>query len=432
VGVAGVVLIGLDGIPHRFILNAIEKGVMPNLGEVLREGRFYKIRSSIPEISSVAWSSTITGANPGEHGIFGFTHVAPNSYTMTFPNFKNIKKAPFWLEEDFRPKKDKRYAVINTPFTFPAMEINGVLISGFVALELIDSVFPKELAGKLKEGGYKIDVDTSFAHESKSLFLRDLDDTLKKRIDVARDIFDQEAWDVFMLVFTGTDRLSHFLWDAYEDETHENHRDFLDHFRKIDDYIGELYSKVEGRYTIAFMSDHGFERLDYEVFINRYLYEWGYLKLRNYPAKSLNDIDNGTKAFALDPGRIYLNYEGRYPRGEITQGDAEKIIGSLTEKFGSLAIEGKNVIDKIFFGKDVYHGAHTNIAPDIVLVGASGFDLKANIKSEESYRKNDVFSGKHSYHDAFFGLRLPHPYSENPEMYPKVESVEDIRDALKL
>jgi predicted AlkP superfamily phosphohydrolase/phosphomutase len=312
------------------------------------------------------------------------------------------------------------------------MEINGVHISGFVALELIDSVFPKELAGKLTDLGYKIDVDTSYAHESKSLFLRDLDDTLNKRIDVAIDIFDQEEWDVYMLVFTGTDRLSHFLWDAYEDEAHESHNDFLDHFRKIDVCIGEIYSKAEGKYTVAFMSDHGFERLNYEVFINRYLYEWGYLKLRNYPAKSLNDIDVGTTAFALDPGRIYINYEGRYPRGGVKSGDAKDIIESLNEKFGSLAIDGKKIIDEISLGKDVYHGAHTDTAPDIVLVGASGFDLKGNIKSEESYRKNDVFSGKHTYHDAFFGIRHPETYSKSPEIYPELDSVEDIRRALKL
>ncbi len=426
-----IVFIGLDGVPHSFILDAVEKGILKNLGGILSDGKLYKIKSSIPEISSVAWSSLITGKSPGEHGIFGFTELAPNSYTMTFPNFNNIKSAPFWLNEDFSLRKDKRFAIINTPFTFPASEINGVHISGFVALDLKDAVFPESLFKQLDEMKYKIDVDSYLAHESINPFLRDLDKTLTKRIEASKEIFHNEDWDVFMLVFTGTDRLSHFLWDAYVDEGHKHHSDFLSHFQKIDQYVGEIFGELGEDDTIAFVSDHGFEALKLEVFINRYLHEWGYLKFRNDPARSYNDIDAGTKAFAMDPGRIYLNYKDRYPRGNVTKDDAAEIIESLREKFTSLRIDGKKVIDEIFLGNDVYHGQYKSIGPDLILLGASGFDLKGNIKSQEFYVKG-IFNGKHTYYDAFFGVRFPDSYKDNPGRYPEVESVEDIRKVLEL
>ena len=425
------VLIGLDGVPHPFISNAIEKGIMKNLGRILSDGMLYKIKSSIPEISSVAWSSLITGKNPGEHGIYGFTELALNSYTMTFPNFNNIKSAPFWLNEDFSIRKDKRFAIINTPFTFPAREINGIHISGFVALDLKDAVFPESLFVKVDEMKYKIDVDSYLAHESINPFLRDLDNTLTKRIEASREIFHNEEWDVFMLVFTGTDRLSHFLWDAYEDEGHKHHSDFLNHFEKIDQYIGEVFGELGEDDTIAFVSDHGFEALKFEVFINRYLREWGYLKLRKEPARSYNDIDTETKAFAMDPGRIYLNYKGRYPRGSVTEDDAAEIIESLREKFTSLRIDGKKVIEEIFLGDDVYQGECKSIGPDLVLLGASGFDLKGNVKSQDFYVKG-IFNGKHTYYDAFFGVRFPDSYKDNPQRYPEVESIKDIRKVLEL
>ena len=35
------------------------------------------------------------------------------------------------------------------------------------------------------------------------------------------------------LPFTGTDRLMHFLWDAYAEEGHKHHGFFLEHFKRI-------------------------------------------------------------------------------------------------------------------------------------------------------------------------------------------------------
>jgi predicted AlkP superfamily phosphohydrolase/phosphomutase len=90
------VIIGLDGVPFGMIKDFAETGVMPNTAELISQGIFKKMHSSIPEVSSVAWSSIITGNNPGEHGIFGFMDLLPDSYKMRFPNFSDLKAPPFW------------------------------------------------------------------------------------------------------------------------------------------------------------------------------------------------------------------------------------------------------------------------------------------------------------------------------------------------
>lgn len=422
------ILIGLDGIPYSMIQDFIKTGIMPNTGKILEKGRAYKINSNLPEISSVAWSSIITGKNPGEHGIYGFTELAPNSYTTIFPNFNNIKKAPFWLNEDFSIRHEKQFAIINVPSTYPVKHINGIHIAGFVALDLKNAVYPKDFIKPLRNIGYVIDVDAYKAHDSMDLFLRELDNVLDKRINSAKIIWSMRDWDVFMLIFTGTDRLSHFLWNAYEDKNHKYHADFLNHFRKIDLYIGELYSQLDENDTVALMSDHGFERLEYEVFINRYLYEWKLLKLLNYPANSYNDIDKGTLAFCLDPGRIYLNYKHKYPRGTVEKSDNDRIYSELSDRFRALEIKGKKVIENVFYGRDVFKGACSDAAPDLILVGAKGFDLKGSIKSADFYAKN-IFNGKHTYHDTFFGIKIP---SADHKDYPKINCIEDIRNAVNL
>jgi len=73
------VIIGLDGVPFGMIENLADNGIMPNTAELISEGIFKKMLSSIPEVSSVAWSSMITGKNPAEHDIYGFTDLLPNT-----------------------------------------------------------------------------------------------------------------------------------------------------------------------------------------------------------------------------------------------------------------------------------------------------------------------------------------------------------------
>ena len=58
------VIIGLDGVPFDLLNDLAESGVMPNTASLIANGTFKKMQSSIPEVSSVAWSSIITGRNP--------------------------------------------------------------------------------------------------------------------------------------------------------------------------------------------------------------------------------------------------------------------------------------------------------------------------------------------------------------------------------
>ena len=60
------VIIGLDGVPFGMIKDFAGNGVMPNTQQIIEDGLFVEMRSSVPEISSVAWSSIITGKNPGD------------------------------------------------------------------------------------------------------------------------------------------------------------------------------------------------------------------------------------------------------------------------------------------------------------------------------------------------------------------------------
>ncbi len=422
------IIIGIDGAPYSLIRDLSEKDVMKNTKSLMDKGIFKQMESSIPEISSVAWSSIITGKNPAEHGIFGFTDIPVGTYRLSFPNFNNLKAKPFWMREDIG-----RSIIINVPSTFPVKSLNGIHISGFVSLGLERSVYPKSLIPKLNELNYQIDVDSSKAHKSIELFLNDLDKTLKARIDTYRYLWEKEIWQNFMLVFTGTDRLSHFLWNAYKDEDHIYHQVFLDHFRKIDEVIGKIYNRLYEEDLLILLSDHGFGLLEREVNINFLLRENGFLKLKPEAKRDFADIDYGTKAFALDPARIYVNLKNKYPKGSVDEKEYDKVIEELIDIFNNLKLEGKKVIRNIFRKEEIYHGPYMNQSPDLLLIPNSGFDLKANIGADKLYSKG-IFTGKHTQHDAF--LLVNHRFDkdiipEKPSVYGICKIIEKFNNIIK-
>jgi predicted AlkP superfamily phosphohydrolase/phosphomutase len=389
-----LVIIGLDGVPFSMLEDLAQTGTMPNTAELISRGLFRKMCSSVPEVSSVAWSTIITGENPGRHSIFGFTDLFPGSYRIRFPNFNDLKSPPFW---DLARGES---VIVNVPSTYPVKEMNGVHISGFVSIDIDRSVYPVSLIPQLNSLDYRLDVDSEKAHQDLSLFLQDLDETLTARIKTAELLWDYPSWQTFMFVFTGTDRLLHFLFTAYEDEGHKYHNDFIAHFRRIDQAIGDILSKLTKNDALIMLSDHGFEKLEVDVYLNCLLASEGFLNFIPGAERKLVNIDFSSKAFALDPARIYINQKGKYPAGNVASNDRKACLRDLEALFSSLRIDGRQVVKHIFRKEDIYKGPYIDNAPDMVLIAERGFNLKGALAAQELTDKGP-FNGKHTYENAF-------------------------------
>lgn len=402
-------IIGVDGAPYRLMDRFSDEGHMPNFRELKAGDHFYEMDTVIPPVSSLSWSSMITGTNPGEHGVYGFTDLVDGTYTVSFPDARALKRSPYWR------RGDGRHVVLNVPSTYPARELDGVHVSGFVSPDLERAVYPGSLLPELEGMAYRVDVDSGKAHESLRLFLEDLEDTLEKRIRLYRRL-QEEDWDVFTLVFTGSDRLGHFLWDAYEDEGHEHREAFVRYFERVDGVIGEVAERLGDDDRLAILSDHGMERIETNLYINAHLEDEGYLNLEG---DSLGDIAEGTKAFAMDPGRIYLHREDRYPRGEVTDEEAEGVVGELVESLESLDHGGEPAIDRVYRRDEIYTGPAMGDAPDLVAMPRSGIRIRGPPGADEVFGE-DVFRGKHTYDDAFLLMKNP---AREPEGKPAIQNV---------
>lgn len=392
-------IIGIDGLPRELLLGMVGKGAMEGLKQILDTGyTVHPMKASLPDISSVSWSSFMTGGNPGEHSIFGFTHLKPGSYDLHFTGSKDIKIPPFWQTLS-RKGKIHRTAVINIPNTYPAFPIDGVLVSGFVAVDFEKAVYPSSYIPSLRSMDYRIDVQPEKARDDKPGLYRDILDTLSTRGKVCLKLFNDESWDIFVACFTETDRLHHFFFDEKDTAPFEAV------YKMIDGIVSELHAGAREKWGEDFLflmlSDHGFTLLQKEVNLNAYFQETGFLRVD--PAKEYYEkIASGTAAFAMDPGRIYIHYQNKFPRGHIKPRQGREIREKVKELLLALQDrEGNRVIRSIFEREEIYRGPFAESGPDLVCIPYPGYDLKGNMRKKEVFTF-DIFRGMHTWDGAVF------------------------------
>uniref|UniRef100_UPI00321BD58C alkaline phosphatase family protein n=1 Tax=Mycolicibacterium poriferae TaxID=39694 RepID=UPI00321BD58C len=64
----------------------IAAGRLPNLARAMREGAYAPLPSVVPPVTFPAWSSFMTGLEPGRHGLFDFTQKLSGNYRIRFVN----------------------------------------------------------------------------------------------------------------------------------------------------------------------------------------------------------------------------------------------------------------------------------------------------------------------------------------------------------
>jgi len=413
-------IIGLDGVPYTLLMDYLAAGYMPELQRILSGGKLAlrQMDASIPDVSSTSWSSFMTGVNPAEHGIFGFLELEPNSYQLYFPNFNDVKAPTIWeilgkttngkdssLNKKFadRVSQSFRSIVLNIPQTYPASQMNGILTAGFVCPDLRKGTYPESAYDYLTSMGYVSDVDASKVLSAKKEFIQDLFQALEKRAVSYEHFMKNEQWDLFIGVITETDRLHHFFFEAAKNPDHPDNHFFIEFYKVVDSLIGRLYDLfmeiTSGEGMFMTLSDHGFTAIKSEVYLNSILQNEGLLKI-NSDKQYFEKIDFGSKAFAMDPGRIYLNYEGKYPGGGVKHSEREDLIISLKETLTNIVDkDGERVIRTIHENADIYDGVLADKGPDLVCVANDGFDLKGTLSKNEAFGRTH-FTGMHTSYDA--------------------------------
>jgi len=155
-----VVILGFDGMDPELAARYMDQGRLPHLAHLRDTGTFRPLQTTFPPISPVAWSSFLTGVNPGKHNIYDFlardcasylpylssAQIRPAKRSLRIgryllplgrPQTKLLRKGkPFW---HFLGEAGFFSSIIRVPITFPPEKFSGVLLSGMCVPDLIGS-----------------------------------------------------------------------------------------------------------------------------------------------------------------------------------------------------------------------------------------------------------------------------------------------------
>jgi predicted AlkP superfamily phosphohydrolase/phosphomutase len=402
---ARVFVLGLDGTPYSYLRAETAAGRLPNLAALFADGALVPIRSSLPSVSSTAWTTFFTGRDPGGHGVFGFMDCKPDSHDFYFPNLRHVTAPTLW---DVLGSAGMRSIILNVPGTYPARPLPGVLVSGFVAPKIERAVHPPRLRPRLEAMGYRIDLDTWAARGQFEALRQDLFATLGRRLQAVRMLIAEEPWDLCVAVLTETDRLYHFLWNAME-AGEEPAVDLFHRFHAvIDGFVGWLGDTLPDGTHLITLSDHGFAADRTSVFTNAWLRDQGYLAFDTPEPKGMGMISPASTVYSLDPGRFYVNREGRRARGRVPPHRVPEVVDRLVEDLAGLRDPdtGELVYGRLVRREDAYHGPYAPLGPDVVLTMKPGYELRGSTAATAVLGPPAAgLGGMHTSDDAFLSVR---------------------------
>ena len=247
----------------------------------------------------------------------------------------------------------KRVGVINVPMS-TSEDLNGFIIPGFLSRN--EGIpYPVEVQKKLERrfGYSKVvgDVETAVLErvkEDPNLFFQRVEAITDELSEISLFLFEEEAWDFFMVVFMGTDRIQHFFW-KYVDDTHPEYEKNMytervkHYYKKLDQIIARFLRVTPTDTMVILLSDHGFCPIHSEVFINNYLHEHGMVKLTEGKLKP-----ETSSAISYGYGDIWLNVQGREPKGTIQLGrEYAQVREEIIRILENLRIKDEKPIKKV-------------------------------------------------------------------------------------
>ncbi len=409
-----VVVLGIDGVPYTYIQQLFQAGELPNFRAIVGEGALLQMDTTMPNVSSVAWSSFMTGQNPGKHNIYGFVERQPGSLKTFIPTSRTMRSPALW---ELLSAAGKRVFAMNVPVTYPSRQVNGIIVGCFLSPNVEKAAPTAEVAAALKRLNYCVDADPWRARQDKDAFLPHLDEVFERRIEAMRYFWRQEKWDFFMAHIMETDRLHHFFWEEME-QGHAKYRPaFLEFYKRLDQVLGEVRSWLDEDTTLIVLSDHGFCSIKQEVFVNTWLHERGYLGYAKEQPEGLQDMAVSSAAYSLDPGRIFLNVKGREPEGRIEPGaEYERIRREIAEAAVQMVdpASGEGMVERVYLREELYHGPYAEAGADLVLAMRDGYDPKGPLGKPTLTYKGASLVGMHTTPDALLYVQGMRPTGRRP------------------
>jgi len=424
-----VLVIGLDGATFDLIKPWAEQGHLPTLARLLKEGAHGTLHSTLPPMTAPAWTSFATGVNPGKHRLYDWIAREPDSYRFQPVTSLDCKAPTIY---SILGDAGREVCVMNVPMTYPPLSVNGVMISGMPAPTANSSItYPETLYDEIIEnvGDYILYPDPGQAYSDSGIddFLERLYRATELRVQTLEYLQSRTSYDFAMLVFNGTDTVSHAMW-KFMDETHPLHdpakaekygNAIRDYYIFVDEKLTGIVDGLGEDTTLILMSDHGFGPFHKFIHVNNWLMDRGFMKVKQGPVAGLKrtafragfspmnvydkmmkfglggmkkevvrgqgqdlmktlflsfeDIDwSRTQAYSLgNVGQVCINVAGREPQGCVQPGEEyEQLRDEIITRLYELRDPetGEQVVEKVYRREEIYAGDYLDLAPDIIFI----------------------------------------------------------------
>ena len=293
-----VVVIGVDSFDWNIIDPLIERGKMPNLAHLVERGTRANLRTIIPILSPVIWTSIATGVKPSRHGIVDFVVTADDTGEL-LPVTSAMRQVPaLWT---LLSRQGFDVSTVAWWATWPAETVRGTVVTDRVAYQLFQKRVkddwkdesPERNRGKTYPAGLidevrpLIRLPAEVTDEEVAWFLPgrkfpdSLTDDQRELLTEFRTViaagetyhaialrqFGDSAAGLKMVYYEGPDTVSHLfmryrppLLAGVDPADMRLFGGIVDrYYQRQDRFLGEILEAVGDDANILIVSDHGFK-----------------------------------------------------------------------------------------------------------------------------------------------------------------------------
>lgn len=389
-----LVIYGIDAADFSVMGEWLQEGRLPHLQSLIGRGVAMPMRSLTPPLTPPAWTTIMTGANPGRHGIVDFVLPTAGSYGRKIASSRDRMSPPLWTLVN---RAGMSCGVFNVPFTYPPDAVDGYVLAGNLGAPKFreDVVYPRSLYSELRDAVGELPLDpvvrTKGGYDVKAL-----EHQINCTAAACNHLMEHHPTDVFIGVVSYVDHLQHFFYGRGTDGDNSGQvPDMLLYgYQAADRLLGDILARCDEQTHVLVVSDHGAGPLHGYLNINRLLNEVGLLRWRRtspllrhlqdqvkdmpgrlrrklqewFPALDPTQLDwKHTEVFPRRPsGGLYLNLKGREPEGTIAPEDYERRREEIIELLQAALARYPEIGNCRFYRREeLYAGQAEHLAPDI-------------------------------------------------------------------
>ena len=224
----------------------------------------------------------------------------------------------------------------------------------------------------------------------EAAFLAQCDDALKERESMMIYELERLREGFFYCLFDTPDRVQHMFW-RFEEPDHPANAAGLDpgwkgviedHYRRCDAIVGRALEFADDDTIVLVLSDHGFGSYRRAFHVNTWLFENGFLALKQgvEPGEEAGDLLRNvdwdrTKAYAVGFAGIYLNIQGREGAGILSPPAAADVQAAIIAGLQDLrdTETGATPVRGVKSRSEIYAGECASESPDLVINFAEGY-----------------------------------------------------------